>query len=254
MRPAPIEVRDEDGVRWIRLRRPEKANALDAAMMQAVAGAVDGAHAGATELVALCGEGDRGFCAGADIAEFAQGVERLRAQEHALVSMIDALSRTPIPVCALVHGRALGAGGILLTLADLAIAADDLSFGFPEIRFGMYPVIVHASLRYRLTAATAAQLCLSGRLLGAHETVSLGLVTQVVPRQGFDAHCRKWLAFYRERAAALAIAKRAWATEGRGELLRARVRELAPLMIENFGQPGVRDRIAAALNRNDGAS
>ena len=136
MRPAPIEVRDEDGVRWIRLRRPEKANALDAAMMQAVAGAVDGAHAGATELVALCGEGDRGFCAGADIAEFAQGVERLRAQEHALVSMIDALSRTPIPVCALVHGRALGAGGVLLTLADLAIAADDLSFGFPEIRAG----------------------------------------------------------------------------------------------------------------------
>ncbi|HWS74734.1 MAG TPA: enoyl-CoA hydratase/isomerase family protein, partial [Quisquiliibacterium sp.] len=121
-----VEVRDEAGLRWIRLQRPEKVNALNAAMMHRIAEALSGVPEGTT-MVVLSGEGPKGFCAGADISEFSQGVEQLAGQEHALVAMIDAMSRARVPVCVLAHGRTFGAGGILLTLADAAIAADDLS-------------------------------------------------------------------------------------------------------------------------------
>lgn len=245
----PVSVRDEAKTRFIRLERPAKANALDAAMMRAIAEAVAGAARAGIELIVLSGSGDRGFCAGADIAEFSQGVERLEGQEHALLAMIDSLTSTPVPICVLARGKALGAGGILLTLADLVVASDDLSFGFPEIRFGMYPVIVHAALIYRLPESQAAQLCLSGRLLDAMEARALGLVTHIVPQAEFEARSAELVAFHRDRSAALRIAKRAFAAGEAGQRVRERARSIAPLMIENYQAPGVRARIEAVLRR-----
>ncbi len=247
MTAGAIEVRDAQQLRRIRLRRPDKVNALNAAMMQAIADAVRGADPAAVDLIVIDGEGGKGFCAGADIAEFSQGVDRLARQEEALLAMIEALAGASVPVCVCAHGRSFGAGGILLALADLALVADDLSFGFPEIRFGMYPVIVHAALAYRLPVAQAAQLCLSGRLLDAERSRDLGLATLILPRADFEAGCERWIAFYRERATALAMSRQAWRFERRDEALRTRLDALAPLMLENFSGPGVRERIAAVL-------
>jgi enoyl-CoA hydratase/carnithine racemase len=201
----------------------------------------------ALDAIVLMGEGPRGFCAGADVGEFAQGEAMLARQEHALVAMIDAFALTPLPVLLLAYGRTLGAGGTLMTLADVVIAADDLSFGFPEIRFGMYPAIVHGALMYKLSAAQAAQLSYSGRSLTAQQAQDLGLVTQVVPRADIDAGGGPWLAYYLERRMALAIGKRAWRQGNAGATLGARVRALAPLMLENFAHPDVQARIATAL-------
>ena len=242
-----VVVEDRDRLRHVHLNRPDKINALNAAMMRAIADAVAHADPGRTDLVVLSGEGPRGFCAGADIAEFAQGAAALETQEHALVDMIEAFAGTPLPVAVLAHGRALGAGGTLMTLADLVIASDDLSFGFPEIRFGMYPVIVHGARMYKLSEAQSAQLCLSGRTLGAQEAMTLGLVTRVVQRATFDTDARDALRFFAERAVALKIGKRAWRQGQAGATLGARVRALAPLMLENFAHPDVQARIATAL-------
>ncbi len=242
-----VAVTDRGRVRHIRLQRPDKINALNAAMMAGIANGVSGADGEATDLIVLSGEGTRGFCAGADIAEFAQGAAALERQEHALVAMIEAFATTPLPVAVLAHGRTLGAGGTLMTLADLVIAADDLSYGFPEIRFGMYPVIVHGALMYKLSQAQAAQLCLSGRTLDARQAMDLGLVTSIVPRAQFDADGGQALRFFTDRAVALKIAKRAWRQGDAGAALGARVRALAPLMLENFGHPDVQARIATAL-------
>ena len=242
-----VVVEDRDRVRHVRLNRPDKINALNAVMMNGIAEAVSRADPARTDLVVLSGEGPRGFCAGADIAEFAQGAAALETQEHALVAMIEAFARTPLPVAVMAHGRALGAGGTLMTLADLVIASDDLSFGFPEIRFGMYPVIVHGALMYKLSEAQSAQLCLSGRTLGAQEAMTLGLVTRIVPRAAFDTEAPEALRFFAERAVALKIGKRAWRQGDAGATLGARVRALAPLMLENFAHPDVQARIATAL-------
>ncbi|HPU52472.1 MAG TPA: enoyl-CoA hydratase/isomerase family protein [Burkholderiaceae bacterium] len=243
MSAALVAVSDHDRVRSIRLQRADKINALNAAMMVEIAQAVATADDASLDAIVLTGEGPRGFCAGADIGEFAQGEAMLVRQEHALVAMIDAFALTPLPVLLLAHGRTLGAGGTLMTLADVVIAADDLAFGFPEIRFGMYPAIVHGTLMYKLSAAQAAQLSYSGRSLGAQQAQDLGLVTQVVPRAEIDAGGGPWLAYYLERRMAMAIGKRAWVQSRAGAQLSARVHALAPLMVENFRDAAVQGMV-----------
>jgi len=229
------------------LARPEKANALDAAMMAAIGSAAAGAAAAGSRLLVLQGDSPKGFCAGADIAEFARGEEALRAQEHALVGMIAALAGTPVPVVALAHGRTLGAGGILTSMADVVIAAGDLRFGFPEIRFNMFPVIVYAALLEKVPASFAAQLCATGRLLDAAEALAAGLASEVLPATGFTEAAEARLRFYAERHAALEMGRCARHATHPPSELAARLAVLAPMMVENFRRPGVQEMVRAAL-------
>lgn len=242
-----IAVTDAEEVRRIELDRPDKANALTAAMMEAIAVAVREAPAAEAGLLVISGKGKGGFCAGADIEEFAQGEDRLKAQEHALRELIDALADTPLPVFVLAHGRTLGAGGILASLADIVLAADDLLLGFPEIRFNMYPVIVHAALMQKVSGPIAAQLCATGRLLDAAEAQAAGLVSEVLPTPSFAADAASRIRFFAERRAALAMAKRAARATIPVEPLRQRLALLSPMMMENYRRPGVQETIGNYL-------
>lgn len=242
-----IGVTDDHGLRRIELDRPDKANALTAAMMEAIARAVREALAAGAELLIISGKGSRGFCAGADIAEFAQGEDYLKAQEQALCELIDALADSSLPVFVLAHGRTLGAGAILASLADVVLAADNLLLGFPEIHFNMYPVIVHAALMQKVSGPIASQLCTTGRLLNAAEAQAAGLVSEVLPTPSFDADAAGRVRFFSERRAALAMAKRAARATVPIEPLRQRLALLAPMMMENYCRPGVQETIASYL-------
>lgn len=240
-----IRRQDRDGVRSILIDRADKANALTADMMHALAEAIGAAaHA---ELVLIEGSGARGFCAGADIAEFLQG-NQLERQEEGLKAIAAALVASPRPVVAAIHGRTLGAGVLIAALSDLVIAADDLALGLPEIRFNMYPVIVHAALEEKVSGAVAFQLCAMGRLLDAVEARQLGLVSDIVPAGSFAAGVAERVAFYRERVEALGIGRRVVRNGGSCNVL-ARIARLAPLMHENFSRPGVRETIARYLRK-----
>lgn len=176
-----------------------------------------------------------------------QGEDYLKAQEHALCDPIDALADSPLPVFMLAHGRTLGAGGILVSLADVVLAADNLLLGFPEIRFNMYPVIVHAALMQKLSGPIASQLCTTGRLLNAAEAQAAGLVSEVLPTPSFDADAASRVRFFSERRAALAMAKRAARATVPIEPLRQRLALLTPMIMENYGRPGVQETIASYL-------
>jgi len=242
-----LRVVDAAGVRRIELTRPDKANALNAAMMSGIARAAGEAAAAGADLIVISGHGTRGFCAGADIEEFARGEEHLRAQEHALRELVFTLADLPLPLFVLAHGRTLGAGGMLSSLADITIAADDLAFGFPEIRFNMYPVIVHAVLMHKVTGPVASQLCGTGRVLNAAEAQAFGLVSEVFPAASFAADATARIQFFAERRVALGIAKRAARITHPIEPLRARFDALAPLMMENYSHPEARQMIQAYL-------
>jgi enoyl-CoA hydratase/carnithine racemase len=236
---------DMSSARTVTLNRPRKANALTAAMMEVVAAAI--ARAGEDEILVLRSASPVLFCAGADIAEFVAGGEALARQEHALLSMIRRLATTAAPVVAIAQGKASGAGAILLALADVVIAADDLEISCPEIRFGMFPIIVEAVLQSRLPAALATRLCLTGQVLRAHEAAGFGLVTEVLPAADFELKADARLADYLERAQALRIARASrLRLQPPAELVR-RVESVAPLMADNFRRPGVRESIQAYL-------
>lgn len=229
--------------RTLTLNRPGKANALTHAMLESLAAGLGRPGA---EVHVLRSASSRLFCAGADIEEFVAGAGQLAGHGTALLDLIRQRTLSPAPLVAIARGKASGAGALLLALADVVIAADDLEFGCPEIRFGMYPVIVEAVLQSRVSPALASRLCL-GQALDAAEAHRAGLVTEVLPVGDFEALAAQRLAFYLERSGALRVARAGARRAHPPEALVARVAAVAPLMAENFAQNGVRERIAGYL-------
>ncbi|MCC5988554.1 MAG: enoyl-CoA hydratase/isomerase family protein [Pararhodobacter sp.] len=238
-----IRLLRNSAVTRIVIDRQEKRNALTAAMMTTLAEAVAGCD---TPVLTLEGTGEKAFCTGADIGEFATGAEALARQETALLQMIDALARCTALTLAIPKGRTLGAGGILTTLCDVTLARSDMQLGFPEIGFRMFPVIVHAVLLERLSPALAWQLCAGGATLSAEAARDLGLVTRVLPQAGFDASVAREITWHCERAEVFSLV-RPVARVVDPDRLAARLADAAPLMLRNRDLPGVAEAIASAL-------
>ncbi|MBK4720849.1 enoyl-CoA hydratase/isomerase family protein [Azospirillum sp. YIM DDC1] len=239
-------VRDDGDLRRITLNRPAKINALDTATLRALAEAVDGAPAAGIALVAIDGAGPRGFCAGGDVAEMSRGAEAFAAQEEALRAAMQALHGSAVPVISVVHGRTLGAGCIVACLSDLVLGAEDVQFGFPEMRFGLYPAFVHAALTERLPAALAFQILAGGRMMDAAEAYGFGFLTEILPADGFAKAAEARIAWYRDRLDALAVGRRILRMESRPSMAEKTAR-LAPLLAENHAAPSVR-RLLSGLS------
>lgn len=239
-------VRDDGDLRRITLNRPAKINALDTATLRALAEAVDGAPAAGAALVAIDGAGARGFCAGGDVAEMSRGAEAFAAQEEALRAAMQALHGSAVPVISVVHGRTLGAGCIVACLSDLVLGVDDVQFGFPEMRFGLYPAFVHAALTERLPAALAFQILAGGRMMGAAEAYGFGFLTEILPADTVAEAAEARIAYYRDRLDALAAGRRILRMENRLSMAEKTAR-LAPLLAENHAAPSVR-RLLSGLS------
>lgn len=241
---SPLTIRRAEGTREITLTRSDKANALTAGMMEGIAQAVAGAHA--DEVVLLSSASPTLFCAGADIREFVGG--RLPEQEEALLAMIKAMAQSRAPIVAIARGRASGAGALLLCLADVVIAGEDLQVACPEFVFGMYPIIVEAVLQSRLSPAIAAQMCLGAGVLTAKQAREVGIATELLPVAGFAEAGRARVAYYIERRAGLTAMRQARRISQATRTMCEQLEAVAPLMMENFDAPGVRERIARYLD------
>ena len=231
-------VTDAAGVRRIVLNRPHKHNALNASMMNGIAEAAISAQAAGSGIVVISGHPSRNFCAGADLAEVTSADERRQKVESAIHHMAHALEALPLPIVVLAHGKALGAGAILLALADFTLAADDLGFGFPEIGLYLYPVFVHGVLMQKLSNPAAFQLCGTGRILNAAEARDLGLVTEIFPAGTFASDAESRIAEFASRRIALGIGKRAALCFQPPGLLAQRLAALEPLMAEAMQHAG----------------
>lgn len=249
MTSAHILIRDASPFRFIRISRADRANALNADMMESIACAIDSAKQSGARAIVLQGDGPKAFCAGADIKEFIQGEAQLQAQEHGLQHMILAMVDSPLPIVAAVHGKTMGAGAMLMAMSDLVIASSNLEFGIPEIRFNMYPAIVHAVLMEKLPATLANQLCLTGRMLDASMSLSIGLVSEIVDATGddFQVAVTDRLGAITQRMDGLEIAHRANRLIQTPASLRQRLALLSPLLMENFSRPGVRQGIVTYM-------
>jgi methylglutaconyl-CoA hydratase len=187
-----------DGVLHLTLNRPEKRNAIDRPMVDALLAALTTADLSAeVRVVALRGAGSD-FCAGADLAELLESAE-LPAEENQasaarLGQVFVAMRKLPKPVVAVVQGRAVAGGLGLATACDLVLAREDASFGYPEVQRGFVPAMVIAMLRRAVGEKVAFDLVATGRMLTAQEAVALGLVSRVVPAEQFETEVARLLA------------------------------------------------------------
>ena len=172
------------GVALVTLDRPKALNALSFDLLDQLASALETLDADpACRAIVVTGAGDRAFAAGADIRELA-GQTSASLAEGARFGAWDRIDAVGLPLIAAVRGFALGGGCELAMACDMIVAADDATFGQPEILIGVMP---GAGGTQRLTRAIgkarAMELILTGRSLSAHEAEARGLVTRVVPAE-----------------------------------------------------------------------
>ena len=209
---ARVLVERSGGVATLTLNRPEKRNALDRRAIAELAAAIEACDLAAdVRVVAIRGAG-RDFCAGADLADLLESADlapeerERRAMELGEVFL--ALRALPKPTVAVVRGRALAGGCALATACDIVVAEAGAALGYPEIERGLAPALVMAALRRAAGEKVAADLLLTGRVVGAAEAQRLGLVSRVLPARGFDPAVTKVLAALAGRSAsALALTK-----------------------------------------------
>ena len=172
-----LERREEVAV--VTLQRPEKRNALSIDLRVELAEAF-GALGEDPDVggVVLTGA-PPAFCSGMDTSQFGGD----RAHKERLVETstrsFRAVGNCPKPVVAAVNGAALAGGFALALLCDLRLAAEEASFGFPELPRGIPPS--YAAARAALPAPIAAELTLTGRLLDAAGAERMGIVGSVYP-------------------------------------------------------------------------
>ncbi|WP_334192959.1 crotonase/enoyl-CoA hydratase family protein [Pararhodobacter sp.] len=187
-----VRVTLDDGIAEVTLTRPDKLNAFDLAMFDALSAAGDRlAGEPGLRAVVMRGEG-RAFCAGIDIATlgaFASDLDRLRQEivsppggraanrfQHPCTVWAD----LPVPVIAAVQGVCFGAGMQLALGADIRIAAPDAQFSIMESRWGLIPDMGLTKLLPPLMRADQAlELILTARQVPAPEAQALGLVTRL---------------------------------------------------------------------------
>ena len=188
-----VVVSNEGGIAEVRLNRPEKLNALDGAMFQALVEAGRSlARDRKLRAVVLSGEG-RAFCAGLDFASFAGMAGGAAGSGPGLLARDDPESpanfaqraawvwtEVPVPVIAAVHGVAFG-GGLQIALgADLRLVAADARLSVMEVKWGLVPDMSGTqTLRRLVRLDVAKELTFTGRVVSGEEAVALGLATRV---------------------------------------------------------------------------
>ena len=175
----------DDGVLTLTLDRPDKRNALNAALVDELHAALERADLDAGVRVVVIGGAGKDFCAGADLAELLASADRALDENEAdarrLGFLFERIRQLPKPVIAAIHGRALAGGAGWATACDLVVAGATAQIGYPEIERGFVPAMVMTILRRLVGERVAFDLVATGRVLGAEEARALGIVSRVVP-------------------------------------------------------------------------
>jgi enoyl-CoA hydratase len=231
----PLLIQEEGGVIDIVLNRPEKANALDEGLVEALLIGVARAASSGARLLALRGAGQH-FCSGFDFSDLDQQSDGdLLHRFVRIEQLLQALQHAPLTTLVLCHGSAMGAGADLVAACDCRIAAPATRFRMPGLRFG----IALGTRRFSaLVGASAAhEILVSSRSFEAVEAARLGLVKRLAEPGAWPGIVRGIVDA--QRLDAMAIAR----LKGRMRM-DMRASDMAAL-VESAATPGLRDRIRA---------
>jgi 2-(1,2-epoxy-1,2-dihydrophenyl)acetyl-CoA isomerase len=182
-----------DGVAFLTLNRPERANVLDLETSAALAAAIDALAADRSLRAVLLRARGRHFCAGGDIGDFVRSIdalgELLDTHIPALHRAIFRLATLPVPVVSALNGP-IGGGGIGLALcADLVLAAESMKLRGGYSAIGLSPDAGSSwFLARRAGAAKAKEIFFTNEPLSARQCLQAGIVSQVLPDDALEAH------------------------------------------------------------------
>ena len=206
-----VNITVEDGIGTIRLDRP-KMNAISFQVQAELLEVATEAAADDDVRAVVVYGGERLFAAGNDVKEMAGlSYSEMAKRVAGVQAAVTAVAEIPKPVVAAVTGYALGGGCELALAADFRIAADDATFGQPEVLLGIIPGAGGTQRLARLVGPSKAKdLIFSGRFVKADEALAIGLADRLVPAASVYEEALAWASQFKKAAPyALAAAKTA---------------------------------------------
>ena len=181
--------RTKDGVRTLTLNRGERFNPLSAAMIAALRSELEQVAADPSVRSVVIAADGKGFSAGHDLKELRAhpDLEWQRQLFGACNELMLLLTRLPQPVIARVHGIATAAGCQLVSMCDLAVAADTARFALPGVNVGVFCTTPAVGVARNVARKRVMELLLTGDTIDAATALAWGLVNRVVPIAELDA-------------------------------------------------------------------
>lgn len=176
----PIQCERSEGILTLRINRPEKKNALNLAMYQALAdGLREADNEDAVRVTLICGS-DACFTSGNDLADFIG--DPPTGPDSPVMQFLFAISEARKPIVAAVNGLAVGVGVTMLLHCELVYAGRGAIFQMPFVNLGLCPEAGSTLLLPRVMGhQRAAELVLMGESFSADKALSLGIVTEICP-------------------------------------------------------------------------
>ena len=192
---APIVLRQDrnDGLTTLTLNRPGQFNSLSRDMLTALKAELDAIAANPSVRVVVIAGAGKAFCAGHDLKEMRgnHSKEFMQALFKQCGELMLAITKMPQPVIARVHGIATAAGCQLVSMCDMAVAADVAKFAVSGINVGLFCSTPAVGLARNLGRKAALEMLLTGDFIDALEAKAKGLVNRVVPSDALDAEVER---------------------------------------------------------------
>ena len=172
--------RQQDGVLWLTINRPERRNAISPGVLAGLIEALTRANADReVRAIVLTGAGDKAFCAGADLATGQSFKFDYSEPTQGIANLFRLSRQLNVPLVARVNGACMAGGMGLMAMCDMVVAAPHAIFGLPEVKVGVFPAQVLSVLNGLIGARALTELCVTGEPISAQEALQLGLINRV---------------------------------------------------------------------------
>jgi methylglutaconyl-CoA hydratase len=181
MADAPILADDATaGIVFVTLNRPERRNALNAELLEALCDTITQAEQHPSKRVLILRGAGPVFCAGLDLQE-ALDEEMAEHNAHRVLKALRTIARSRLVTIAAIQGAAMAGGAGLMSACDFALAADDAKIGFPEVHRGLVAALVMTFISRNVAGRHVRSLLLRGQPIDAREAQAIGLINEAVP-------------------------------------------------------------------------
>lgn len=231
----PLLSERRGNVLWLTLNRPQAHNALNRALTSALAEAIRNASDDAgLRAVVLTGAGERTFCSGADLKEGDGSMFSSPTGSNPIADVLRAMQACSKLVIGRMNGSALAGGLGLVSACDLVYAADHARFGTPEVKAGIFPMMITTNLIRQMPRRRFYEMVYLGEALSAAEAEAYDIINRAVPASELDAAIDSVLARLRANSpAAISAGKKA--LQQMQDMAAPQMLAFAELMIAKLG-------------------
>jgi methylglutaconyl-CoA hydratase len=181
-----VRIETKGGILTVTLAEIESRNALGASVVNGLHDAITQANADAAiRAVVVTNEGTT-FCAGANLKQ-QSGAEKGALPKLGFDGLLAQIQSSPTPILGKIRGHVVGGGNGLAAALDIAIAQDDVKFGFTEVRLGVAPAIISVVCLPKMRHGEAMEAFLRGNRFPAAKAAEYGLISRAVPAAELDA-------------------------------------------------------------------